>query len=165
MHVYIIMMPNIDKKEGWTTALFTCSCGCGQIVELHIDDDEPYEYGVWMNVVSYPTSLWQAIKWFFKEGKTYRADLCINDSDIVKMRDTLNHHIDKMSELNSKLDKAKEEALIRDLEPSMFKYDGKQITTILPDGHTETDFHCAFEDGTTGHVPRKLFIEGSMETV
>lgn len=38
-------------------------------------------------------------------------------------------------------------------------WENKQVVEVLDDGkETETHFHCKLSDGTTAHVPKKLFI-------
>ena len=44
-------------------------------------------------------------------------------------------------------------------EPKLPVYDNYQVVKILENGHNSTHLHCLMANGSTVHVPRKLFNE------
>lgn len=40
---------------------------------------------------------------------------------------------------------------------SHITYEGAKIVAILPNKHTKNEFHCKMSDGSTKHVPKRLF--------
>lgn len=37
-------------------------------------------------------------------------------------------------------------------------FEKKRVIAILDSGHTKTHFHCKMDNGTTMHVPKRLFV-------
>jgi len=85
------MRPNIDKEKYNTERiLFECKCG-GHYLQLFVDKDD--DEGVWFNFIDYPNSLWQAIKWWWKDNKFWFHDVELSISDCKAIRNTLDKHI------------------------------------------------------------------------
>lgn len=85
-------MPNVSKGHTFhfDSVRIECNCGCRQGVEIFYDKDDN---DLWFNVIRFPVSLWQAIKWWWHQWKVYSMDMQINDEDLVKIKEWIEKRI------------------------------------------------------------------------
>ncbi len=77
----------IDKNE---QLLFKCNCH-GHIFEVFYDKDDDQQ--VWFQYSTETASLWQAIKWWWKDGRCWSGDVILDKKDLIDMRDAFNKYI------------------------------------------------------------------------
>ena len=86
------MMPNITKKfKDVDTLLFQCNCHDTHYLEVSSwwEDRE-----LIFAFIDRPNTLWDAIRWWWKQRKTYHSEIILDRKDIKELINTLNKFLD-----------------------------------------------------------------------
>jgi hypothetical protein len=86
-------IPNVSK-DGYMHLFLSCKCGSDEFLQLYYDTDCPKD-GISFHLVSFPYSLWFAVKYIWKHGKFLWHDLELTREDTIAMRDALNEYLKK----------------------------------------------------------------------
>lgn len=101
--------PNIDQKFEDIKVeehLFECECRGDHFLQVIRDEDEKDK--LWLNFIDYPSSLFQTIRWWWKQKKVWFSEAELSMNDCKALRSILDNHIKEYEQKSSEKKEGKE---------------------------------------------------------
>lgn len=86
--------PNIDKKyEDIDELLIQCDCGCRHYLHIYTEKEKGIPHEAWLMFEKRKVSLWETLRWWWKERTLYFHDMCLSKSDIKAIINHLKQYV------------------------------------------------------------------------